>query len=149
MAAICAGAVGNSEAAARRAGYEAAIAAHPGLMPRVVQGDFFEESGVAAAEAILADRRGADAIFAANDMMAIGALMTLRRAGVATPGDIAVAGFDDIPLARLISPALTTMRVDIAGMGARAVARLAEMIGGSTDDAVEALRPQLVVRETA
>lgn len=138
---------GNVDAAERLAGYRRALARH-GLPERVLPGDFMEEAGVAAAEALIADRDGCDALFAANDMMAIGALMTLRRAGVDVPGDVAVAGFDDIPLARLISPALTTMRTDIADVGARAVARLAGLIAGGDDRAQELRTPELVVRET-
>jgi LacI family transcriptional regulator len=143
-----AGATGNSEATARRQGFEAAIAAHPGVTGRVLVGDFLEESGGEAVRQLLADRRGADAIFAANDMMAIGALLALRRAGLAVPDDIAVAGFDDIPIARLISPALTTMRVDIVSIGMRAVTRLAALINGAADIAIEAREPVLIVRET-
>jgi LacI family transcriptional regulator len=141
---------GNSEAQARVAGYRAAMVRH-GLAPRVLGGDFLEESGVAAAEELLPELDGsgaADALFAANDMMAIGALMRFRRAGVDVPGRIAIAGFDDVPLARLISPALTTMRVGIAGIGARAVVRLAALIAGGVDHAVEPRTPELIVRET-
>ena len=141
---------GNVEAQDRRAGYEAAMARH-GLRSRVIPGDFLESSGIAAAQALLRDLSAVDALFAANDMMAIGALVTLRRAGVRVPEQVAVAGFDDIPLARLISPALTTMRGDIAAVGARAVARLAGLLeGNATDDgAVELRRPELIIRETA
>ena len=145
-----AGAEGNQEAQARVAGYRAVMARH-GLTPRVLPGDFLEESGVSAAEVLLRELEGSDApdaLFAANDMMAIGAVMRLRRAGVDVPGRIAIAGFDDVPLARLISPALTTMRVDIAGIGARAVVRLAALIAGEVDHAVEPRTPELIVRET-
>jgi LacI family transcriptional regulator len=141
---------GNAEAAARLEGYRTAMARH-GLTPRVLPGDFFEEAGTAAAETLLReldDPDGADALFAANDMMAIGAMMRFRRAGVAVPRCIAIAGFDDVPLARLISPALTTMRVGIAGIGARAVARLAALIAGGVDQAVEPRIPELIVRES-
>lgn len=145
-----AGPEGNREAQARVAGYRAAMARH-GLAARVLPGDFFEEAGAAAAETLLDeldDPNGPDALFAANDMMAIGAMMRFRRAAVSVPGCIAIAGFDDVPLARLISPALTTMRVDIAGIGARAVVRLATLIEGGTDHAVEPRIPELVVRES-
>lgn len=138
---------GNIEAAERADGYRAAMARH-GLEPRVLRGDFMEESGVAAAEALLAGEDLPDALFAANDMMAIGALATLRRAGVAVPGTIALAGFDDIPLARLVSPSLTTLRVGIAQVGARAIARLAGAIAGTVDLEIEVAVPELVPRET-
>lgn len=131
------GATGNVEADDRQRGYEQAIATYGGVTSRIIDGDFMEESGVAAAEELLRDIDQVDAVFAANDMMAIGVLVTLHRAGIAVPGQVAVAGFDDIPLARLISPALTTMRTDIANLGARAVARLVGVIAGTdpgTDD---------------
>ena len=143
-----AGAAGNVEAAAREAGYRAALAAYPELATRVVAGDFREESGAAAAEELLRDPDGVDAVFAANDMMAIGLLVALRRAGVDVPGRIAVAGFDDIPLARLVTPTLTTIRFGVERVGARAVARLAELVAGTTSAEVERCPPELVIRET-
>jgi LacI family transcriptional regulator len=153
---------GNVDADERRAGTEQAAAA-AGIALSVVEGDFREGSGAIVAECVAAGTLEADAIFAANDMMAIGALMALRRAGVDVPGQVLVAGFDDIPLARLVSPALTTMRIDIAALGARAVARLAARIAGAraafvqegsgekdSDDGTgtEAIVPQLIARAT-
>ena len=137
----------NIDARERREGVEAA-AARAGLTVRIMPGDFLQETGVAAATALLADLDQVDAIFAANDMMAIGALMTLKRAGVAVPEQVAVAGFDDIPLAQLISPSLTTLRIDTAAFGARAVARLADLVAGTTNRTIEPVTPALVIRET-
>jgi LacI family transcriptional regulator len=142
-----AGPDGNIEAQERAAGYRTAIDRH-GLTPRIIPGDFMEESGSACARVLLRAPDAVDALFAANDMMAIGALVAFRRAGVAVPAQIAVAGFDDIPLARLISPGLTTMRTNIADIGARAIARLADAIAGHRDDRVERSLPELIVRET-
>jgi len=142
-----AGPSGNVDAAQRIAGYEREMAA-AGLPTRVLLGTFREEAGHAAAKVLLDDIDAVDAIFAANDQMAIGALLALRRAGLTVPDDIAVAGFDDIPIARLISPALTTMRVDIVSIGMRAVTRLAALIDGAADIAIEAREPVLIVRET-
>ena len=142
-----AGPEGNIDAEERRRGAEQACA-RAGVSLTVLPGDFHESSGVAAAERLLADGMPTDAIFAANDMMAIGALMTLRRAGVAVPDRVAVAGFDDIPLARLITPSLTTASIDIAGFGARAVARLAGMLDGEADADAELCAPRIVVRES-
>ena len=138
---------GNIEAAERAEGYRLGVARH-GLEARVLRGDFMEESGVTAAEMLLAEGDLPDALFAANDMMAIGALATLRRAGVPVSDVIAIAGFDDIPLARLVSPSLTTLKVGIAGIGARAIARLAGAIAGEDDLRVEIAAPELIVRET-
>lgn len=138
----------NSEAQERVRGYIAAIAEVDGLAPRVIAGDFMEESGVAAAGALLHDIDAVDGVFAANDMMALGVLLTLRRAGIAVPHHVAIGGFDDVPLARMVSPALTTMRVDIAGIGARAIARLTALIAGGDDHSLEISMPELVPRAT-
>ncbi|WP_260599993.1 LacI family DNA-binding transcriptional regulator [Sphingomonas endolithica] len=137
----------NLDARERRRGVEMA-ATRAGIEVRIMPGDFRQETGVAAATELLRDLQQVDAIFAANDMMAMGALMTLKRAGVAVPDQVAVAGFDDIPLAGLISPSLTTMRIDTAAFGARAVARLAHLVDGITDRTIEPITPTLVIRET-
>lgn len=149
-----AGPAGNVDADERRAGAVEA-AARAGATLSVLQGDFSEASGVAAAERLASGAIVADALFAANDAMAIGALVTLRRRGVAVPDQVRVAGFDDIPMARLVTPALTTMRVDIAALGARAVRRLARRIVAPDEGLVEvgpadaeAIVPRLVVRDT-
>ncbi|MEG3175532.1 LacI family DNA-binding transcriptional regulator [Sphingomonas sp. RB3P16] len=141
------GPLSNLEARERIDGYETAMCG-AGLVPQIVAGDFMQETGAALAAQILRDHPQVDAIFAANDMMAIGLLTALRAAGVDVPGQVAIAGFDDIPLARLISPSLTTMRVDIAGIGARAVARLTEAIAGATDHSLEVSIPELMIRDT-
>jgi len=142
------GAEGNIDAQERVQGYLAAMRAYaPDIEPRVIEGDFNEDSGIAAARRILAGSEPCDAIFAANDMMAIGCLHELRNAGKSVPGDVAVAGFDDVPLAFYL--ALTTARVDIADMGARAVARLVDRLEGKeTPDGGELHRPVLVARDT-
>jgi LacI family transcriptional regulator len=142
-----AGPATNFDALERRRGVEDA-AARAGLSVRILPGDFHQQAGIDAANLLLGDLSQVDAIFAANDMMALGALVTLKRAGVAVPGRIAVAGFDDIPLARLLTPGLSTVRIDIAAIGARAVARLAARIDGEADSAVEPILPTLVVRES-
>src|SRR3546814_16017279 len=59
----------------------------------------------------------ADAVFAANDLMAVGCLMLLGEAGLKVPHDLMVAGFDDITLARHITPALTTIHVKLDRLG--------------------------------
>lgn len=139
---------GNHEARERLRGYADAMARH-GLTPDVIDGDFSEAAGTRAAAVLLARPARCDALFAANDMMAVAALVALRDAGVAVPDAIAVGGFDDVPLARLFSPALTTMRVDIAEIGARAVERLAAIIGSQGEDtSVEPRHAALVVRRT-
>ena len=86
-----------------------------------------------------------DAIFAANDMMAIGAMDQLRSDGVAVPDQVAVAGFDDVPISRHLG--LTTARIRIDELGAQAVARLIDIIEQGEDRAIRMLHPpELVVR---
>jgi LacI family transcriptional regulator len=141
-----AGPDGNLDAAQRAEGYLAVCARHH-LPPRILPGNFNEEAGEAAARAILASATRTDAVFAANDMMAIGCLHALRDAGTRVPEDIAVAGFYDVPLARYLS--LSTVRVNIAEMGARAVARLIDLLEGKDmHRASEILTPELVMRAT-
>jgi LacI family transcriptional regulator len=145
------GPAGNFEAQERLRGYRAALAALlPGVPEDVYEGDFSEEAGTRVGAALAAKIRRPRSLFAANDMMAIGAQLALQAAGVDVPRDIALAGFDDIPVARYVTPALTTVRVPIAGMGAQALDRLAGLIAASAGNAggstAETLDAQLVVR---
>jgi LacI family transcriptional regulator len=114
----------------------------------IVPGDFSEESGYRAAATVLALSQRPDAIFAANDIMAIGCLFGLTEAGVKVPSDIALVGFDDIPIARYVTPPLTTVRVDIAHLGQRALERLAATIDeeGRARAVAETVKPELIVR---
>lgn len=144
-----AGPAGNLEAEARLAGYLEALAV-VGLEPLIEQGDFTQASGHRAGSALMAGERP-DAIFAANDMMAVGALLAAQEAGVRCPEDLALVGFDDVPIAALVRPGLTTMRINIAEMGRGALLRLVDLIeakGGAEGPASEIVRPTLVVRES-
>ena len=143
-----AGPVGNSDAAERLRGYCDALGhtADPAL---IFQGDFSVESGRAAALAFAALSPRPDAIFAANDMMAAGCMGTLAELGIAVPGEIAIGGFDDVPLAHFLSPPLTTVRIDVARFGRTAVDQLVAAIA---DEAamppVEKIVPTLVIRKS-
>ena len=143
-----AGNLGNNDARERADGYRTALARHaPDQVPVVVEGDFLEASGAAAVAQLRESGVAFDAVFAGNDMMALGALQALRGAGVDVPGDVAVAGFDDVPLARYLG--LTTVSVDMAGMGARAIRLLVAALSGRRDAPVtERIAATLVVRAT-
>ncbi|MGH8192889.1 MAG: LacI family DNA-binding transcriptional regulator [Woeseiaceae bacterium] len=139
----------NSDAAERLRGYRDGLAANwPGVAPLIIDGDFSQDSGARAARRIAALPECPDAVFAANDLIAIGAGQALNEAGFAIPDDLALVGFDDIPLANLVTPALTTMRIDIAEFGRRGLERLVRCM--EEPDAVhgemEAVRPTLVIR---
>jgi LacI family transcriptional regulator len=120
------GAAGHRDAAEREAGFLATLARFklPVGEDTVVPGEFTEASGARAAHQILAARKRPTAIFAANDSMAVGAMSAAREAGMNVPEDLAVVGFDDIPIAHYVTPPLTTVRVSIAELGARAAERL-------------------------
>jgi len=116
----------NADALERLRGYRAALRTE-GLAPSPeleIPGDFSEESGYRAGERLLALEPRPDAVFAANDSMAIGCLFALREAGVEVPRDVALAGFDDIPIARYVTPQLSSVHVPIAELGTRAMERL-------------------------
>ena len=151
--ALIGGPARNFDAAERLRGYTAAIARFAETSPpQVLAGDFTEEAGYRAARELLANKLRPQAVFASNDMMAVGCLYALREAGVRVPEDIAVTGFDDVPIARLTTPALTTIRVCIVDFGTRALERLATMIDDSADARREKhaqlLGTELVVRQS-
>ena len=141
----------NFDADERLSGYRDAIAQRSGASEIVLRGDFSESSGYRAGIEICAGNDRPDAIFAANDMMALGCLFALTEQGVAVPDEIALAGFDDIPIARFVTPPLTTVRVRIADLGRRAFDRLAELIANGDDGAktIERLDCDLVVRQSS
>jgi LacI family transcriptional regulator len=132
----------------RLRGYQAALGDAACGCGQVFDGDFTEEAGYRIGREIAASSRRPDAVFAANDTMAIGCLFALTEAGIRVPQDIALAGFDDVPVARYVTPPLTTVRADIAGMGQRALTRLVGVITQSdgADTALETLAVELVVR---
>jgi LacI family transcriptional regulator len=149
--AFIAGPADNFDARDRLRGYRDALReAVPGAQPWVIEGDFGEASGHAAATRLLATAPRPDAIFAANDMMALGCLFACQQAGIDVPGEIAIAGFDDIPLARYAHPSLTTMRVDIAGIGAQAMRMLLRRLEAKAepDDSADVVGVQLIARES-
>ena len=120
---------------ARQAGFRAALIEATGERdPIVIPGDYSEGSGADAARLLIAGRLEVDAIFCANDMMAVGCCGVLAEAGIAIGDTVGVAGFDDIPIAHYVAPALTTMNV--------AHRRARRDRGRATDRADERRRPR-------
>ncbi|HEV7588075.1 MAG TPA: LacI family DNA-binding transcriptional regulator [Longimicrobium sp.] len=120
----------NHDAEERLRGYRTALV-DAGITPDAAleaEGDFTEESGYRAVRRLLELRRPPTAIFAANDSTAIGAMSALREAGVSVPSAMAVAGFDDIPISRYLTPALSSVRVSINDLGARAMEQLVRAV---------------------
>ncbi len=112
----------------------------------MVTGDFTRDGGEAAVQELLSTTPDLTAIFALNDVMAIGALSGLRRLNRRVPGDISLAGFDDIPIARDLMPSLTTVRVPMFQMGARALALAMEPLAAGLR--TEHLATELVLRDS-
>ncbi|MER5682718.1 LacI family DNA-binding transcriptional regulator [Streptomyces sp. NPDC002205] len=116
----------------------------------VVHGDFTERSGRQAVEQLLAEGAQFDSVFAHNDISAAGVLRALRAAGRSVPDDIAVVGFDDIPMAEHTEPPLTTVRQPTRQMGETAARLLLSHLGGTaTPDGPVVLPTELVVRLSA
>ncbi|MFC5909555.1 LacI family DNA-binding transcriptional regulator [Streptacidiphilus monticola] len=132
----------------RRALTEAGLPADESAL--VVHGDYSEQAGERAMTRLLDSAPDLDALFAASDLMAAGAMRVLRRAGRRIPEDVAVVGFDDSPVARHTEPAMTTVRQPSEEMG-RTMARLLLDEIASPDRAHRQvlLRTELVVRDSA
>lgn len=107
------------------------------------------EGGRAAAEALLARRPDLDAIFAFNDLVAVGAVQVCQEYGRRVPQDVAVIGVDDIPLATIFRPQLTTLHVNLAQIGHLAMRTLLDIINGDGSPASIQVEPELIVRESA
>ncbi|MDQ7844431.1 MAG: LacI family DNA-binding transcriptional regulator [Armatimonadota bacterium] len=138
-------------AAERRRGYLAALEAAgvPRSEALVVEGNFAADGGRRAVERLLARGAKFTAVVAANDLMAIGAMEALRRAGRRIPQDVAVVGFDDITFASLVCPALTTVAQPKYRMGQLAMERLLALMDGADEGGRQTvLIPQLVVRDS-
>lgn len=150
--AIITGSPRNFDAAERLRGYRAALkdAGLPQDPSLEVPGDFSEGSGFRAGQELASRSGRPSAIFASNDAMAIGALSALRARGLKVPDDIAVAGFDDIPMSAYVEPPLSSVHVDISALGERATLRLLEALQQANGHPArrEILPTTLVVRRS-
>ena len=134
---------------ARRSGYLAALDAEGVLVDPALlhETDFFQDDGYRAACTLLDLPTPPTAIFAGNDMQAMGVYAALRERGLSVPHDLSVVGFDDIPVAGLVSPSLTTVRQPLAEMGRTAADMLLTLInGGSLPSPRVELATALMVR---
>ncbi|UOZ04791.1 LacI family DNA-binding transcriptional regulator [Amycolatopsis sp. WQ 127309] len=120
------------------------------LDPRlIIEGDFTSESGEAAILQLLETGPEFDAVFAHNDLTAAGVLSGLRKAGKTVPADVAVIGFDDIPLAAHTQPPLTTVRQPLRQMGETAARQLLAQLAGAPSPSAPLVVPTtLVIRES-
>ncbi|WP_019631477.1 LacI family DNA-binding transcriptional regulator [Actinomadura atramentaria] len=114
----------------------------------VIEGAFTRDGGyAAAAELVHRDARRPDCVFAVTDVMAIGALAAFRDHGLSVPGDIALAGFDDIPIIRDLTPPLTTVALPLEEMGQR-VMSLALREPAGRRSRIERIAGEVVLRKS-
>jgi DNA-binding LacI/PurR family transcriptional regulator len=147
VAALC-GRLDTEAGRTRYRGYRDAMLA-AGLDPFPPrEGDFTESGGAAVMAALLTEHPDVDAVFAANDNMGVGALRALRRAGRSVPDDVAVVGFDDLAVAQVSDPPLTTVHQPIQALGREMARMLAALVNGQDPTAL-ILPTRLVVRASA
>ncbi|MDP4115932.1 MAG: LacI family DNA-binding transcriptional regulator [Bacteroidota bacterium] len=140
----------NWDAQERYAGFSDALEKHNiSLQPNlIIEGDFSIKAGFYGFMRLMSQPEKPDAIFCANDMMALGAYEAAKTSNIQIPNDVALTGFDDIFLTRLIQPRLTTVHVPVVELGSKAVRYLLSMINGDVDPNtpyVEALSTGLVI----
>lgn len=131
----------------RRSGFIDSMMGH-GLAPIVVDGDFKEEAGFRAAAQLMALNRPPTAIFAGNDLAAMGVLAHLRNLGVRVPDDVSVVGYDNTVLAGMGTVSLTTVDQPRQQLGRRAMELLLERIAGRSEARHELIEPTLVIRSS-
>ena len=141
---------GNEDSEWRERGYRAALEANNiSFDPSLVGiGGFNEEEAKIALQEILIDGVEFDAVFGGDDDTAAGVITALTQAGKRVPQDVAVVGFDDLPIARYLRPALTTVRAPIEQVGRESVRQLVRLIRGEQAEALVMMRTELVVRES-
>jgi len=139
--------INSPELRARYEGYcdalkSAGLKADPALQ---FDADNQETSGASATVALLESGKIFDAIFAASDLIAMGAIKELRKADIGIPADVSVIGFDNIPAASYFNPSLTTVHQDTIAAGEQLVSQLVGMIKGEQRES-KLLQPTLVIR---
>ncbi|MBA4863232.1 LacI family DNA-binding transcriptional regulator [Streptomyces sp. PSKA54] len=140
------------DAQGRTAGWRATLEAAGIEPPEPLTGDWSPRSGYLAGQELVG-RAGREltAVFVANDQMALGVLRALREAGLRTPQDVAVVGFDDIPESEFFAPPLTTIRQDFTEVGRRSIALLLDQVEGRDSSGTPriVIEPQLIVRTSS
>jgi LacI family transcriptional regulator len=150
--AIVTGMLSTRPGADRLLGYRAELEAQdlPYRDDYVQEGDFYFDSGYRGMQALLALTEPPTAVFAAGDLMAAGAVRAVEEHGLSVPDDVALVGFDDIQLAAMMQPSLTTIRQDKVGLGAAAGEALLRMIEhADAAPPITSLPVELVVRESS
>jgi DNA-binding LacI/PurR family transcriptional regulator len=133
----------------RRAGFDAELAARGLRSHGTLDSDWSVAGGRRAMLELLAAEPRLDGVFAANDLMAFGALQAVTETGRRVPGDIAIVGFDDSPTASSTHPAITTVRQPIIAMGEALATRLLAVIERGAPLEPMVMSTEIVLRKTA
>jgi LacI family transcriptional regulator len=141
---------GNEDSEWRERGYRQALQANniPYDPSLVTIGGFNEEEARIALQGLLSKGVEFDAVFGGDDDTAAGAISALMQAGKRVPQDVAVVGFDDLPIARYLRPALTTVHAPIEQVGREGVRQLVRLISGQPAEALVLMQTELVLRES-
>ncbi|MBN1452150.1 MAG: LacI family DNA-binding transcriptional regulator [Anaerolineales bacterium] len=141
---------GNEDSEWRERGYREALQANgiPFDPSLVAMGGFNEEEAHVALQELLIEGVEFDAVFGGDDDTAAGVISALIHAGKRVPQDVAVVGFDDLPIARYLRPALTTVRAPIEQVGREGVRQLVRLIRGQQAEAFVLLQTEIVIRES-
>jgi LacI family transcriptional regulator len=143
------GPAASASNADRLRGVDEAIRVNADVRIDIIDGGARLDDGYAAADAVLGARAaGVSAVIAYNDLVALGLMTRLRELAVDVPGDLSIAGFDDVPMAAFSSPRLTSMSVPRGELGAQAWARLRTMIAGGPVEHSVLYSPRLEARES-
>ncbi|QKJ18115.1 LacI family DNA-binding transcriptional regulator [Microbacterium hominis] len=132
----------------RLQGYREALAAWDLPEGAIADGNFTADGGAVAMREILAAGERPDAVFAASDLMARGALSVLAAEGLRVPADVAIIGFDDSPVATSVTPQLTTMRQPSFAQGERMATVLLDLLAGKHPRHVTILETELIERDS-
>lgn len=141
---------GNEDSEWRELGYCEALDIHgiPFDPSLVGMGGFNEEDAQITIQELLNDDIDFDAVFGGDDDTAAGVISALTHAGKRVPEDVAVVGFDDVPIARYMRPSLTTVRVPIEQVGREGVRQLVRLIRGEQAEPLVLMQTELVIRES-
>jgi LacI family transcriptional regulator len=141
---------GNEDSEWRERGYREALQANgiPFDPSLIAMGGFNEDEAQVALQELLIEGVEFDAVFGGDDDTAAGVVSALIRAGKHVPQDVAVVGFDDLPIARYLRPALTTVRAPIEQVGREGVRQLVRLIRGQQAEALVLLQTEIVIRES-
>ena len=141
---------GNDDSLWRERGYREALEAHniPFDPELVGMGGFDDKEAFATIQELILDGIEFDAVFAGDDDAAMGVYRALKLVGRIIPDDVAVVGFDDIPFAEHMSPALTTIHAPIEDVGRAAVRQLKSLMDGKQAESLVLMHTELVIRES-